>query len=536
MTVQPLGDCAYTVRLDGASLARITALADALREDPWPGQTEVMEAYATVAVFFRREAVPAAVDVEQRVAARFGLIAAPAADSSPAAPREIPVVYGGEDGPDLPEVAARARLSPADVARLHAGAEYLVQAIGFLPGFPYLSGLPPELACPRRASPRIAVPTGAVGIGGVQTGVYPCASPGGWNLIGRTPLRLFDPESDPPALLRAGDRVRFTPVRAAEFAGPRAPEPRAQRPSLHVLRAGPLTTVQDLGRSGWRSAGVGPGGVADELAARVANVLVGNAEDAAGLEFTLSGPALRFERDTWVAIGGGEFAGPPSWVPFRVAAGTTLDLGGARRGCRGFLAVAGGIDVPPKLGGRGVHLRAGVGGGHGRALRAGDALAVGPEPGVAPRGRWRVDPRLLPRPAGDFEVRLVPAGGAGTLPEALSREFTVSACSDRMGVRLKGAGRGEGGEGNLLSAPVVPGTVQLPPDGEPIVLLADAQTIGGYATAGHVATVDLPLLAQARAGDRVRFRAVTLGEAREKLAAREHALAILRAGLKEKLA
>ena len=535
MVVQPLGDCAYAVTLDGVPSTQVAALADAVRGDPWPGQTEVVAAYATVAVFFRREAIPSEEEVGQRVASRLGRLAAPAADSPSAEPREIPVVYGGEDGPDLREVAAGARLSSTDLVRLHAGADYEVQAIGFLPGFPYLSGLPSELACPRRASPRTVVPAGAVGIGGAQTGVYPCASPGGWNLIGRTPLRLFDPERDRPALLRAGDRVRFTPVAAAEFPAAGVCAPQAGRPALHVLRAGQLITVQDLGRSGWRHAGVGPGGAADEMAARVANSLVGNPENAAGLEFTLSGPELRFERDTWVAIGGGEFTGLSSWIPFRVAAGTTLDLGGARRGCRGFLAVAGGIDVPEVLGGRGVHLRAGFGGGHGRALRAGDRLAVGPDPGVAPRGRWQVDTRLLSRYAGEIEVRLVPAGRACTLPEGLAREFTVSARSDRMGVRLEGPKREAGGGGNLGSAPVVPGTVQLPPDGDPIVLLADAQTIGGYATAGHVATVDLPLLAQARAGDRVRFRAVTLEEARGKLAAREHALAILRAGIKERL-
>lgn len=535
MVVQPLGDCAYAVTLEGADSSRAAALAEALRREPRPGQTEVVAAYATVAVYFRREAVPTALELEHHLVSEWGRLGVPAGDAPRPAPREIPVLYGGEVGPDLPEVATHARLSVADVVRLHAGADYQVEAIGFLPGFPYLSGLAPELACPRRPVPRTAVPAGSVGIGGSQTGVYPCASPGGWNLIGRTPLRLFDPEAAHPALLRAGDRVRFTPAAAADFPVPGAIPPPAGRPALHVLRAGPLTTVQDLGRSGWRFAGVGPGGAADEMAARVANAIVGNPEDAAGLEFTLSGPELRFERETWVAVGGGDFSGLPSWIPFCVKAGTTLDLGPARRGCRGFLAVAGGIDVPRVLGGRGAHLRAGFGGGYGRALRAGDFLPVGPGPGVMPRGRWRVDAQWLPRYESEVEVRLVPGGGGSALPEGLGREFTVSARSDRMGLRLEGAPRVAGGDGNLGSAPVVPGTVQVPPGGDPIILLADAQTLGGYATAGHVATVDLPLLAQLRAGDRVRFRVVTLEEARAKLVAREHALAILRAGLKEKL-
>lgn len=221
MVVQPLGDCAYAVTLEGADSSRAAALAEALRREPRPGQTEVVAAYATVAVYFRREAIPTALELEHHLVSEWGRLAVPAGDATRPAPREIPVIYGGEVGPDLPEVATHARLSVTDVVRLHAGADYQVEAIGFLPGFPYLSGLAPELACPRRPVPRTAVPAGSVGIGGAQTGVYPCASPGGWNLIGRTPMRLFDPQAAHPAVLRAGDRVRFTPAAAADFRLPK---------------------------------------------------------------------------------------------------------------------------------------------------------------------------------------------------------------------------------------------------------------------------------------------------------------------------
>ena len=125
---------------------------------------------------------------------------------------EIPVRYGGVDGPDLEEVAHHTGLTPRRVVELHASAEYPVYFVGFAPGFPYLGGMPPELATPRLPAPRKRVPAGSVAIGGAQTGVYPLESPGGWRLIGRTPLRLFDPSADPPALLRMGDRVRFVPV------------------------------------------------------------------------------------------------------------------------------------------------------------------------------------------------------------------------------------------------------------------------------------------------------------------------------------
>ncbi|MDE2483412.1 MAG: 5-oxoprolinase subunit PxpB [bacterium] len=127
---------------------------------------------------------------------------------------EIPVRYGGEDGPDLAAVAAHCGMSEAEVIRLHASAEYVVFFLGFQPGFAYLGGLDPRLATPRRATPRTVVPAGSVGIAGLQTGIYPQRAPGGWQLIGRTETRLFDWRSDPPALLRAGDRVRFVAARA----------------------------------------------------------------------------------------------------------------------------------------------------------------------------------------------------------------------------------------------------------------------------------------------------------------------------------
>ncbi|MDN0074862.1 5-oxoprolinase subunit PxpB [Crenobacter sp. SG2303] len=126
----------------------------------------------------------------------------------------IPVVYGGDAGPDLPDVAHHAKLSPDEVIARHAGADYLVYFLGFQPGFAYLGGLPEELATPRLAEPRLSVPAGSVGIGGCQTGIYPAVTPGGWNLIGRSTVRLFDPSASPPTLLQPGDRVRFVPVEA----------------------------------------------------------------------------------------------------------------------------------------------------------------------------------------------------------------------------------------------------------------------------------------------------------------------------------
>jgi len=154
-------------------------------------------------------------DIEALVRER--LASAPAADPEPPRLIEIPVVYGGECGPDLADVAAHAHMTPERVVALHADVLYEVCFVGFATCFPYLLGLPAELATPRLATPRKLVPAGSVAIGGSQAGIYPLASPGGWRLIGRTPLRLFDPQSAPPPLLGMGDRVRFVPVAEAQF-------------------------------------------------------------------------------------------------------------------------------------------------------------------------------------------------------------------------------------------------------------------------------------------------------------------------------
>jgi hypothetical protein len=221
----------------------------------------------------------------------------------------VPVVYGGEHGPDLEVVAKQAKLSAAEVVRLHAGATYTVAALGFSAGFPYLLGLPAPLATPRRATPRLRVPGGSVGIGGAQTGVYPREGPGGWQLIGRTSLELFDPQRTPdPSLVSAGDRVRFRPLATWPEPGPvggSEPAPAdagaTARGHVEVLKPGTLTTVQDLGRRGFAMLGVGLGGALDPWAAAVANLAVGNPPEAPLFECTYVGPVLRFSAPAVIA-------------------------------------------------------------------------------------------------------------------------------------------------------------------------------------------------------------------------------------------
>jgi antagonist of KipI len=308
---------------------------------------------------------------------------------------------------------------------------------------------------------------------------------------------------------------------------------------VKVINGGMQTTVQDLGRPGWRASGVPVGGAMDAFALRVANALVGNAEGAAALEFALVGPELEFSEDGIVALGGAEFAGLPTWRPHEVRAGERIKLGPCVRGCRGYLAVAGGIEVAKVLGSRSTFLRGGFGGWEGRALRAGDVLAVGAAAAAAAvpaEFHWQIDPRVLPHYSPAATVRVLPGAQAGEFGRSLfEQEFKVSPQSDRMGLRLVGRALARTGAVELLSTAVAPGTVQVPPDGQPVVLMADAGTIGGYPQAAHVITIDLPVIAQLRPGDSVRFAGVTLEEAHRLTIARERALGMLHEGLAEKL-
>lgn len=238
MEITPLGDSALTVRLPVRSddapdktLDKVLRVFRRLEEAALPGVIELAPAYTTVGVFFDPQRIADAgakpEEVFDLLANR--ILAAVGPDIEPAKNKrtakhsgrviEIPVCYDPEFALDLDRVAQHARILPGEVVDLHCGAEYRVACIGFTPGFPFLAGLPKELATPRQTTPRKEIPAGSVGIGGAQTGLYPLRSPGGWNLIGRTPLQLFDPAKDEPALLRAGDRVRFCAITRAEFEG-----------------------------------------------------------------------------------------------------------------------------------------------------------------------------------------------------------------------------------------------------------------------------------------------------------------------------
>ena len=314
---------------------------------------------------------------------------------------------------------------------------------------------------------------------------------------------------------------------------------------IRVRQPGIQTTVQDLGRPHWQEAGVPVGGAMDAQAHRIANLLVGNDADAAALECMLGGVALQFSTAALVALAGRDITasldGTPivPWRAFRAAEGAVLAL---HTGCRTTIAVAGGIDVPVILDGRGTSLRAGFGGWQGRAIRRDDELPLGQPSPIADRiddhlacasltvARWGAGPDLLPAYNDAPTVRIIEGPQLTELDDAsralfLGDSFRIAPDSDRMGFRLTGHTLRLTTSREMLSSGVTAGTIQLPPGGAPIVLMADRQTTGGYPRLGDVIAADLPLMAQLRPGDSVRFALTQLGVAHDHYRRIEHDLA-----------
>ena len=322
--------------------------------------------------------------------------------------------------------------------------------------------------------------------------------------------------------------------------------------NLIVTRAGFQTTIQDLGRTGFRQFGVSSGGALDLHALRIANLLTGNDESAAGLEFTQGNIRLRFEDERVLSWCGGDYEvcvashSIPRGHSALVLAEDELSISGPRQGWRGWLAVSGGVAVPPVLGSRSTDLRANFGGLDGRALRDGDKLLLGDQSDFA---RSLID-LLTQRRVSSWSSPAEWSGTAKTKPilrivrgcdwdrfnasthHALTSEtFSVSPDSDRMGVRFNALELHRNDDVDLVSEAVAPGTVQVPPGGRPILLLGDCQTIGGYPKIAHVITVDLSIATQLRPGDTVRFQEISLPEAHRLLFEREQELERFRIGL-----
>jgi antagonist of KipI len=305
--------------------------------------------------------------------------------------------------------------------------------------------------------------------------------------------------------------------------------------TLVVVEPGLLTTVQDAGRFGHGVLGVSACGAADPVSLRVGNRLVGNADGAAALEMTLRGATLRTDAPVVVALCGSDFeASLPSWTATVIPAGGTVAIGPTRSGARCTLCVRGGVAAPPVLGSASTHLPSGLGGIEGRALRKGDRLEAGPDPGRPPRGLrvrrealdamlTRTTLRATPGPQLDW---FAPESAAAFWESA----WEVTQAADRMGLRLRGASLARARAGDLVSEGVALGAVQVAAGGEPIILFVDQQTTGGYPKIANVIAADFAALGQLRPRTAVRFEQVGLAEARRIFASQE---AVLDAALED---
>jgi len=331
---------------------------------------------------------------------------------------------------------------------------------------------------------------------------------------------------------------------------------------ITIKKPGLLTSIQDMGRNGYQKYGVIVSGGMDPLAHRIANFLVGNEENAPTLEITLLGPVLEFYEDTLISLCGGELTplinGKPvsMWRTIYVKKGSELRFGAPKSGCRVYLAVSGGFSVPTVMGSTSTYISAGIGGFQGRALEAGDHIAVNPpspqtsniilrmkkqaKNQLFVEMEWSVASNIIPSFKKEQSIRVM-RGRQFSLftsesqKDFLSKSFEVTTQSDRMGYRLKGETLSLEQQTEMLSEAVSFGTIQVPSDGNPIILLADRQTTGGYPKIGQVASVDLSLLAQAKPGDRLSFKEITHEEAQLLLFDRERKIQELKKGILLKL-
>ena len=535
--VRPFGDRAVLIGVDDAAAGRrlLSSLERALRGV----DVELVPGLATVGVLGRDPEL----GIGQLVAGVGKVLAAGTAaqpdDAPPARLHTIPCAF---DGPDLDEVAALTGCSRDEVVALLTAAPLTVSVVGFSPGFAYLEGLSPALAgIPRRARPRPAVPAGSVALANGHAAVYPTASPGGWQLVGRTGARLFSLDGPPYALLSPGDRVQFSAVAAGStIEAPRlgwqswAPPPGA-RAVFEVLAPGLRAVVQDGGRRGVAAEGVPAAGAADPVSYALANGLAGNAPGAPVLEITGGGTRLRALGPCHAAVVGaapevrldgsaGSFAG--RLVPLE--AGQLLEIGALRRGCRTYVAVAGGFLGLEVFGSRSSDELSGLGRGPlapGAILSAGawapplgDHLAAGAATELPTSGL--VELRVVPGPHAErFD--------AGVLERVGAAAYRVANDSNRVGLRLRAEEDVDWGtvRGELDSQPMVMGAVQLPPGGEPIVLGPDHATLGGYPVPAVVIAADHGLLGQCGPGTPVRLVPVDLEEAEDAWRAQRRLLA-----------
>ena len=507
---------ALLVELD--NLEQTLALLASLQSQPIAGIETLVPAARTLLVQWRESACSWSELVRQ-----IGQRDVSASAQRSATLVEIPVHYTGED---LAEVAQLLGITPEELIQRHTGSEYTVAFTGFAPGFAYLSGGHPSFQVPRRSTPRTRIPAGAVGLAGAFSGIYPQASPGGWQIIGTTPTAMWDIARETPALLQPGFRVRFVDIatlsgaaraalagaasamsNASSIEPATATTPTAKAvaaldwPGLEILAAGLQTLFQDLGRHGQAGQGVSASGALDPVALKAANRLVGNPSNSAALEAAGGGLCLCSRGETVLAVTGADApltvvsAQGQRWqvaryAPFALADGDTLTIGPPQAGLRSYLAVRGGFAVQPVLGSCATDTLANVGP---KPLAAGDLLAVRAPVHASAVGMPEQSPGDLPRIENVvvLDVLLGPRTDWFT-PEAVallqSQLWQVTPQSNRIGLRLQGVqALARAVPDELPSEGTVWGAIQVPPSGQPVLFLADHPLTGGYPVIGCVA-------------------------------------------------
>ncbi|WP_449279664.1 5-oxoprolinase subunit B/C family protein [Leucobacter sp. GX0328] len=547
-----VGDRAVIYDLPG--LDRVLEFAAVVRELGVSGVIDIVPASRTVLVVCEsRAAVRAVVAAVAGAGAEAGVREAGRIAERPGDGAGGPIMHDiavRYDGEDLDEVARLTGLGREAVVDAHTRTLWQAAFGGYAPGFAYLVGGDPRLRVPRLDSPRTAVPAGSVALAGEYSAVYPAEAPGGWRLIGRTDAPVWDASRPRPALIAPGDTVRFTAVRervdlpardgriAPEAPPPAGPAEHAAAPKpdehLHAPAActvqctGMLALLQDLGRPGNAAIGVVASGALDRDALRRANRAVGNAESATAIEFLNGGLAITAERPLVIALDGAESAAlidgarhAPWGAAFALGTGETLRIAAPEHGLRGVLAIAGGIAARRVLGSAAHDSLSRLGP---PPLASGDRFELAEDPAPALPGETtaarpaatvpgRAAPAAPRRPDPRPVLRFVPGPRDDWFtPEALAsfaaQRWQVDSRSNRIGLRLAGAPLERAKPGELPSEGMVHGSIQVPPNGQPLVFLADHPTTGGYPVIGTVVDADLDRAAQLRPGTEVRFAAV----------------------------
>ena len=523
-SVRAVGTRAVLAELAGTQ--DVLALQALLLEQPLPGQLDVLAAAETVLVTADS---PAAA---RRIAARLLQLDLTAPVQRDGELVLIDTVYDGED---LAEVGKLTGLGTEGVIAAHTGQVWTVAFAGFAPGFGYMVGENQDLEVPRRSSPRTAVPAGSVALAGNYSAVYPRRSPGGWQLIGRTGARMWDLDREQPALAAPGHRVQFRAVRDVVTLAPERPaeDRAAQTPApeatsgLRIVAPGLQSLIQDLGRYGHSGLGVSAAGALDRASLRRANRLVGNAPSAATVETVAGGLSVEAVGDQVLAVTGAPaeltietlsradsadddfetaWRTVPMATPFALLDGETLTIGAPQSGFRSYLAVRGGVDTAPVLGSRSTDTMSGIGP---APLAAGQQLGAGGEAETGVVG----NPELQPDYPGTGVTVLdvVPGPRADWFDQAARDSFTaqdwaVLPQSNRVGMRLDGTPLQRSRQGELPSEGTVAGALQVPPEGLPVLFLADHPITGGYPVIAVVVDSQLDLAAQVPIGGRIRFR------------------------------